>query len=37
MREGNSVENFSILRPIALNLISLDKSVKAGVKNKCLL
>jgi predicted transposase YbfD/YdcC len=37
MREGNSAENFSILRRIALNLTRLDKSVKAGVKNKRLL
>ncbi len=37
MREGNSAENFSILRRISLNLIRLDKSVKAGVKNKRLL
>jgi predicted transposase YbfD/YdcC len=37
MREGNSAENFSILRRISLNLIRLDKSVKAGVKNRRLL
>jgi len=37
MREGNSAENFSILRRISLNLIRLDKSVKTGVKNKRLL
>lgn len=37
MREGNSAENFSILRRIALNLIRQDKSVKAGVKNRRLL
>ena len=37
MREGNAAENFSILRRISLNLIRLDKSVKAGVKNKRLL
>lgn len=37
MREGNSAENFSILRRISLNLIRQDKSVKAGVKNKRLL
>lgn len=37
MREGNSAENFSILRRISLNLIRLDKSVKAGIKNKRLL
>jgi predicted transposase YbfD/YdcC len=32
MREGNSAENFSILRRITLNLIRQDKTVKAGVK-----
>ena len=37
MREGNSAENFSILRRIALNLIRQDKSVKAGIKNRRLL
>ena len=37
MREGNSAENFSILRRIALNLIRPDKSVKAGVKNRRLM
>jgi len=37
MREGNPAENFSILRRVCLNLIRLDKSVKAGVKNKRLL
>ena len=37
MREGNSAENFSILRRIALNLIRQDKTVKAGVKNRRLL
>jgi predicted transposase YbfD/YdcC len=37
MREGNSAENFSVLRRISLNLIRLDKSAKAGVKNKRLL
>ena len=37
MREGNSAENFSILRRIALNLIRQDKSVKAGVKNRRLM
>jgi len=37
MREGNSAENFSILRRISLNLIRLDKSVKTGIKNKRLL
>lgn len=34
MREGNSAENFSILRRITLNLVRQDKSVKAGVKNR---
>jgi predicted transposase YbfD/YdcC len=34
MREGNSAENFSILRRITLNLVKRDKSVKAGVKNR---
>jgi predicted transposase YbfD/YdcC len=34
MREGNSAENFSILRRITLNLLKPDKSVKAGIKNK---
>ena len=37
MREGNSAENFSILRRIALNLFRQDKSVKAGIKNRRLL
>lgn len=37
MREGNSAENFSILRRIALNLIRQDKSVKVGVKNRRLM
>jgi predicted transposase YbfD/YdcC len=37
MREGNSAENFSILRRISLNLIRQDKSVKAGVKNRRLM
>ena len=34
MREGNSAENFSILRRIRLNLLKPDKTVKAGIKNK---
>ena len=34
MREGNSAENFSILRRITLNLLKPDKSVKVGIKNK---
>lgn len=33
MREGNSAENFSILRRITLNLIRLDKARKTGIKN----
>ena len=33
MREGNSAENFSILRRITLNLIRLDKVRKTGIKN----
>lgn len=37
MREGNSAENFSILRRITLNLIRQDKSRKTGVKNRRLL
>jgi predicted transposase YbfD/YdcC len=37
MREGNSAENFSILRRITLNLLRQDKSVKAGIKNRRLL
>ncbi len=37
MREGNSAENFSILRRITLNLVRQDKSVKAGVKNRRLM
>ena len=36
MREGNSAENFSILRRITLNLLKPDKSVKVGIKNKWL-
>ncbi|MDD5033637.1 MAG: ISAs1 family transposase, partial [Methylococcaceae bacterium] len=34
MREGNSAENFSILRRITLNLLKPDKTVKVGIKNK---
>jgi len=37
MREGNSAENFSILRRITLNLLRQDKTAKAGVKNRRLL
>lgn len=37
MREGNSAENFSILRRIVLNLIRQDKSRKVGIKNRRLL
>lgn len=37
MREGNSAENFSILRRIVLNLIRQDTSQKVGVKNRRLL
>lgn len=37
MREGNSAENFSILRRIALNLFRQDTAVKAGIKNRRLL
>jgi predicted transposase YbfD/YdcC len=37
MRQGNSAENFSILRRIALNLFRQDKSVKAGIKIRRLL
>lgn len=37
MRQGNSAENFSILRRIALNLFRQDKSVKASIKNRRLL
>ena len=37
MREGNSTENFSILRRITLTLARQDKSVKAGVKNRRLM
>lgn len=37
MREGNSAENFSILRRIALNLLRHDKTTKAGIKNRRLL
>lgn len=37
MREGNSAENFSILRRITLNLIRQDKTVKAGIKNRRLM
>lgn len=37
MREGNSAENFSILRRIALNLLRQDKTTKAGIKNRRLL
>jgi predicted transposase YbfD/YdcC len=37
MREGNSAENFSILRRIALNLFRQDDTVKAGIKNRRLL
>ncbi len=34
MREGNSAEDFSILRRITLNLLKLDKTAKVGIKNK---
>jgi len=34
MREGNSAENFSILRRITLNLLKPDKTAKVGIKNK---
>jgi predicted transposase YbfD/YdcC len=37
MREGNSAENFSILRRIVLNLLRQDKATKAGIKNRRLL
>ncbi len=37
MREGNSAENFSILRRIVLNLVRQDKSQNVGVKNRRLL
>ncbi len=37
MREGNSAENFSILRRIVLNLLRQDKTTKAGIKNRRLL
>ena len=37
MREGNSAENFSILRRISLNLLRQDKTTKAGLKNRRLL
>ncbi len=34
MRQGNSAENFSMLRHIAFNLILQDKTTEAGVKNR---
>ena len=37
MRDGNSAENFSVLRRIALNLFRQDSTVKAGIKNRRLL
>lgn len=37
MREGNSAENFSILRRITLNLLKQDRSVKAGIKGRRLM
>jgi hypothetical protein len=37
MHQGNSAENFSILRRIALNLFNQDESVKACIKNPRLL
>lgn len=37
MREGNSAENFSILRRIALNLFRQDTSTKASIKSRRLL
>lgn len=37
MREGNSAENFAILRRIVLNLLRQDKTTKAGIKNRRLL
>jgi predicted transposase YbfD/YdcC len=37
MREGNSAENFAILRRIALNLLRQDKTTQASLKNRRLL
>ncbi|BBL77272.1 hypothetical protein [Methylomagnum ishizawai] len=37
MCEGNSAENFAILRRIVLNLFRQDKTTKAGIKNRRLL
>ena len=37
MRMGNTAENFSILRRIALNLFRQDKTSKVGVKTRRLL
>ena len=37
IRQGNTAENFSILRRIALNLFRQDRSVKAGIKKGRLL
>ena len=34
MRNGNSAENFSMIRRLALNLIKQEKSIKNGVKGK---
>ncbi|MBF0395137.1 MAG: transposase [Desulfobacterales bacterium] len=33
-RKGNSPENFSILRHMALNLLNQEKTLKHGVKTK---
>ena len=34
MRMGNSAENMSILRRLALNLVKMEKSLKVGVAAK---
>ena len=34
VRKGNSAENLSILRRIAMNLLRQDKSVKVGIEAK---
>ena len=34
IRNGNSAENFTILRHIAVNLLHQEKTAKIGIKNK---
>jgi len=36
MRRGNSAANMAIIRHLTLNLLKAEKTVKVGIKNKCL-